>query len=276
MAVSKQWALIRSWLRRTYNREVHEFFRDLPEELDLDNSTGRSATKAVCLIGANDSQGIANIKMQIFWNLKEEAGIGGESHHDGVALGDPWSLSKLPQVQLWFYEKKSVALARNRQRKRVRVSWRIRQENITLIELERIAERIRNKFVRPTLYNFNTGLDIWNYIDKKKGYNFQLPCESIVESRQLISDVHDINDDIPTWNKLRKSTAPDNDFRTTRTERVLGKQVRVSPQRTETKCYFRYAIAKVQPYPNDIPLVDVSGKYYRCMFRADNETANPI
>ena len=67
MPVTKTWTFQRNFLRKTYNKEVNLWFADI--EPDLDNTTGRKAAKAACIIRPKDTMTTVNIKMQTFYNV---------------------------------------------------------------------------------------------------------------------------------------------------------------------------------------------------------------
>lgn len=265
MAVSKQWQLMRSWLRKTYNKEVHELFKDYPD-IDPDNASSRSTTKAVCLIGAKDSQGIAQQKQQNFDRLRERAGLKLENSHDYDYLIEE-SLRSKPQVQLWFKEKKSSAYQDNRNwAKAARFSFRIKEDWRLPGDARPTALKIKNHLVNP-LFHFTSGSKCASYMDKKKGYKFILYIPSEAEAKKVIGKVFDIMGDTPDWKQLRISDFVESP--TTTTVKVLGKTVRQFPLNKSTEVYFRYAIAKIDPYPRAFPLVDVSGKYVNAIYRGD-------
>lgn len=269
MAASRQWQLIRSWLRRTYNKEVHEFFKDIPADLDLDLdiTTGRSATKAVCLIGAQDSQSIAEIKRGIFRDLKEKAGLKAQQH-DYETLPD-FSFEGFPQVQLWFYEKYSKAKLEKRNMARARVSFRIIDDDWSKSKAEAMAQKIYNKFATPA-FNFEKGSKKAHYRDKQKGYEFILAVPDITEAKRVIEAVLDLKGDTPNWKLLNLSDKPDETFNVVESMRVMSKTVR-TVQRPSTRVYFNYAIAKVPPLPEDFPLVDISARYWNALIKRWDE-----
>jgi hypothetical protein len=266
MSVSKQWPLIRSWLRRTYNKEVLEFFRDLPADVDPDNSTGRSTTKAVCLIGANDSQGIAETKRQNFRELKEKAGLLLQQNHEFMSLpGD--TIEGFPQIQLWFEEKYSTAKLNRRQVIKARVGFRVMEEDWSLAEATNLARKIHQSFATP-IFRFERGKYKWSYRDKKKGYEFILCTPTEAEAKRVITATMALKDDTPDWKKLTQSKRVE-ERTTTETVRVLGKPVKLAPDRVETTVAFRYAIAKIPPLTTDYPLVDTSLRYWNALYRGE-------
>lgn len=275
MTVSKQWAMIRSWLRKTHNQDVIEFFKDLPPEQDPDNSSGRSTSKAVCLIGAQDSQNIALIKIKNFEYLKSKSGMLPQQSYPYASLPDPAVQGK-PQIQLWFYEKYSSAKSHNRQQVRTFLSFRA-NENLSLAEARGYALRIKQEFATP-IYHYDKGRLIFTYFDKKKQYLFNILAPVKSEAKDLLSRLFNVMQDAPDWSKLRTNSS-DEDFDKTEIITLLGEQVRIGPHRPEAHVYFRHAIAKIPPLTTDFPLVDTTGDYWNAMYHEPNpylaKTARP-
>jgi hypothetical protein len=261
MAVSKEWQMVRSWLRKTYNKEVYQYFKDLPSDIDPDNSSSRSTTFAVCLIGARDSQGIAAQKQQNFRRLKEMVGLGGcPPSHDyqripGIAF------SGIPQVQLWFLEKYSVAKANGRSKHphEALVSFRINDDWSSDAPAKAMALRIRDRFARP-IFKIDSGELKVTYFDKIKGYDFRLLVPTKEEAKQIIEATLDLNGHSPQWKLLKTHSSEDDSF-TRETVRIVGETITINSIRPKTNLYFRYAIAKVPPRISEIPLVDTSLRY---------------
>ena len=65
MPVSKNWSNLRSFLRKSYNKEVNEWFRDEPDPVP-DNSTSRKNAKRACLILPKETQNTALLKALTF------------------------------------------------------------------------------------------------------------------------------------------------------------------------------------------------------------------
>lgn len=272
MTASRQWQLIRNWLRRTYNKEVHEFFKDIPADLDLDFdvNTGRSATKAVCLIGANDSQSIAEIKRGIFRDLKERAGLITQFNHPFVALPDV-TVQDYPQVQLWFYERPRSAKIHDRLKNplRVQISFRVRDDNWTPSNAKALALRIKDSLAKP-IFHFMTGEFKFTYANRAKGQRFCLPMPSREAAKEVLEKVFALMNETPNWDNLAKSESGQEFPSSGKTVQVFGKTVKRHSNRSGVEVYFRYAIAKIPDLPNDVPLVDTSQTYLNAYYHEAN------
>lgn len=270
MTASRQWQLIRSWLRRTYNKEVHEFFKDIPADLDLDLdlNTGRSATKAVCLIGANDSQGIAEIKRGIFRDLKERAGLYAQYSHPFIALPEE-TVQIYPQVQLWFYERPRTAKLHNRKPLSVQISFRVKDDTWTPANAKALALKIKDSFAKP-VFHFMTGEFKFTYTNRAKGQRFCLPMPTREAAKDVLQKVFALMNETPNWECLRKSEGEENYPDSGKTIQVFGKTVKRHSNRCGVEVYFRYAIGKVPDLPNDVALVDTSQTYLNAYYHEAN------
>lgn len=263
MAVSRQWQMIRSWLRQTHNKEVHEYFKNNDEALD--NSTGRNTTKAVCLIGASDSQGLAQLKMENFERLKRRAGYY-DNPHDFVYLDSP-TAQGYPQVQLFFWEKYSSAKNRGYDQKRVRIAFRVDNDNWSEADMKLMASKVKAKFATP-IVSFDLGDKTQVYFDKEAKIQFKVPVNTKDEAIRLLDPVFELMGKPPNWNNLGESKRP---FHSSDdTIRVLGETIRKGPKRPNINCYFKYAIAKVYPHPEDFVLVDTTDTYFNALEKAPN------
>lgn len=263
MAVSRQWPMIRSWLRQTHNKEVHEYFKNNDEELD--NSTGRSTTKAVCLIGAQDSQGIAQLKMENFERLKRRAGYY-DTPHDFLFLDSP-CVEGWPEVHLVFWEKYSSAKARGYDQKRIKISFRIFKETWLEADLKQMARDIKAKFATP-IFSFDLGEKTQVYFDSKAKIQFKIPVNTREEGIRILDPVFELMDKKPNWDYLGEASRPMNSK--PETARVLGKTIRSGPKRPKVTCYFNYAFAKHYPDPNDYYLVDTTRRYWNAYEHVPN------
>lgn len=263
MAVSRQWQMIRGWLRQTHNKEVHEYFKNNDEILD--NSTGRNTTKAVCLIGAQDSQGLAQLKMENFERLKRRAGYY-DSPHDFVFLDSP-GVGGYPQVQLFFWEKYSSAKARGYDQKRIRISFRVEEETWSEAEIKLMASKVKAKFATP-IVSFDLDEKTQVYFDERKKIQFKIPVATREEAIRLLDPVFELMGKTPDWDNLGEAKRPKNSK--AETIRVADETIRSGPKRPNINCYFKYSIAKVHPYPADFVLVDTTRTYFNALEYAPN------
>lgn len=265
MTISKQWAFVRSWLRRTFNKKVHEYFRDLDPNIDPDNSTGRSATKAACLIGANDSQSLASLKIQIFQQFAENDG---EIFYS-IPASELWeySVEGEPQIILRFREQTDDAKRNDRYPIRGRVSIRISEDEISSeAGIRTWATKIRNEFARP-LFHYQKGKLKFTYQDKKKGYLLILATNTEDEAKEVIRKAMSLKNDTPDWDRLYESRSKRN-FSERKTKRVGGDTIVMPKLRPEGRVYFSHAQLSVDGVARNKVLVDTSGRFKEALLYA--------
>jgi hypothetical protein len=260
MPANKQWPVIRQWLIKYYNKQVNDYFKNLPKSDDKDSFLGKNSTKAVCLIESTDSQSLADIKRQNFRDVQSWLGaVDSSPIHSYISLPGE-SVEGEPQVQLWFREKNSEARRNGRERHpvRARVSFRIKEDTWTPVDAQAMARKIASKFAKP-IFSFAKGEKICTYFDKKKGFWFQLFVLNKDEAKNVIEAVLDLQNQRPNWNLLKMTESEH--ILVKKTTTVMGTSV-VEDPRPKTTVYFAYALAKVPPLPDDVPLVDTIGIYW--------------
>lgn len=233
-----------------------EFFKDLPPNADPDNTTGRSATKAVCLIGANDSQGIAQLKMEIFRDYCAQINRLVNVYQMPKADFDS-SFVYRPQVTCYFRQDLS-AVSDGRVPIRSQISFRLMtetSETLRELEVERLAKAVKRELGIAGGYRWTRGKMKVVYHDKEQGYFFQLYVSTEAEGIQVIRKMLDIQ--AHTYKEECVSTAtskksfPANPPKKT----ILGRLRSVPRQRPTASVRFTHATLSVWGLPNDIVLV---------------------
>ena len=101
MTVSKEWKFLVSFIRKTYNREVNEFFRDIDDEILDDINESRKAAKRACLILPKETMISALHKRFNFMYVCQRVQDRPEIY--GMPVQEAQELFKFkPQVQLFF------------------------------------------------------------------------------------------------------------------------------------------------------------------------------
>lgn len=235
MAVSKNWANLRSFLRKSYNREVLEWFADEPDPVP-DNSTSRKNAKRACLILPKETQNMALIKSLTFRYVVQRVHLRPDVY--GLPIGTLDAQRKYrPQIILEFLEDENDLDSEDLYR-RVdgRISFRLMNETsetISKAELTTIAQRIKTEFGIGNGYLWKKGKDLASYVDKSKGYQFQLLVRNKTDAKELVSKTLDINLDTPDWSKLsyKESDEPITTYPTIpETINILG-QIKREPRR---------------------------------------------
>jgi len=210
MAVSRNWSNQRSFLRKTYNREVNEWFRDV-EDAVPDNASSRKQAKRACLILPKETQNMALIKMLTFRYECQRTHLRPAIYGTPIGSFDKQRKHK-PQIVLEFRED-DLDVEAGFSPLDGRISYRLMNESsetITKTELTTIANRIKTQFGGTTPYIWKKGKDLASYVDKNNGYQFQLLVRSKEDAKNLIEKVLATNGDTPNFKYLsyKESDAP--------------------------------------------------------------------
>lgn len=256
MAVSRQWQLMRSFLRKTHNRSVNEFFRDLPENVELDNTTGRKAAKYACLIKPEDSQGIAQIKLITF--EKYVAKLDKLANVYSIPKPDfDQGFKYRPQVTLYYYQD-SASVPVGQSRVQAETSFRLineTSETLTNAEVNRIASKIKANFATGNGFRWSKGKVKVCYRDLANGYDLRILALSEAEGIDVIRQVLKIQDHTYDSDFVINATPKKTFPATPPKQMVLGRLRSVPRQRPTAIVRFTHATLSVWGMPNDIVLV---------------------
>lgn len=258
MAISRQWQLIRSFLIKTHNPRVRDYFRDLSAVADDDLSTGRSAARRTCLIDNDDSQNIALGKLLIFRDVVakdyEKPRFWGLDTLEYLE-----TVSHRPKVTLTFHEKKVDAFNNSRIPIRGVISCRLRDTDYTKTKVNALANTIYNSFVTPIFY-YRRGTLLYLYKDLALGYNFQLRVYSEAEAKSVITQFFTIQGDgTPDWENKLKLQSDNKNYSTRESEVIMGDVVYKPRIRPVGTVHFSYAELVIPGLSEPITLVDVTG-----------------
>lgn len=167
-----------------------------------------------------------------------------------------------PQICLVFYEMADEAIAPNR-RVHGEISYRIMgetEETLTENNARVRAERIKNLFVDPTLFEWQKGKEIVTYRDQRNGYDFRLRVKSETEARRIITQVMGIEGKTPEWERLTvhesKAAFPPNPG----SKRIYGEMRQLPVRRPVRDIKFRYAELHLWGVPKPVTLIDTTGR----------------
>ena len=265
MAVSRNWANLRDFLRKSYNREVNEWFRDVADEFPS-NSTARQNSKRACLILPTESQNSALLKTLTFRFVVQRAHL--RPHVYGTPIGSDQAIRKhKPQITLFFKEDLED-VAEGYSPIEGQISYRLMNETsetISKVELTAIANRIKAQFDLSGGYLWKKGKDLASYVDKAKGYQFQLLVRSKTEAKDLITSVLATNNDVPNWKYLsyKESDDPTNAYPIIPSPMTIlgkiGKEPRIRPIATTR---FQYSYCSIWGRSEPVILYDRSLTFY--------------
>ncbi|AFZ12629.1 hypothetical protein Cri9333_1744 [Crinalium epipsammum PCC 9333] len=269
MAPSRQWNFLKTWLRKVYNKEVHEYFKDLSPLDDPDINSGRSATKAACLIAAVDSQNMALLKMNNFYYVVQKSHLKPAIFGQTISSYQESTVPYKPQVLLYF-KQDGASVPNDKEPVTAEISFRLVKEThktIEPIEAKRLATKIKNIFTLADGYKFSKGKIICTYKDIENGYQIRLYVPSDTEAVEVIKKVlsiqdHAYNDDFFTSHIPKKDT-----INNPGKETVYGRLVSKRRWRPTAIVRFQYATLDIYGLDQPIVLVDRSGTYWGALER---------
>ena len=265
MAVSRNWANLRDFLRKSYNKEVNEWFRDIADEFP-DNSTSRKNAKRACLVLPTESQNLALLKTLTFRFVVQRTHLRPDVY--GYPIEEIEAVRKFkPQVLLYFKEDLEDVDSDYRPVEG-RIAYRLMNENsesITKTELTTIANRIKTQFGSVGGYIWKKGKDMASYIDKNNGYQIQALCRTKEDAKDLITRVLATNNDTPQWKHLQYKENEDtvNAYPTLPSNQtILGKLERSPRKRPIAQVRFQYSYCRIWGRSKSIYLYDRSFTHY--------------
>jgi hypothetical protein len=262
MTISREWQFQKDFLRRTYNREVNEYFRDVDPNQIPENISSRQAAKRACLIMPKDSQNMALHKQMTFYFVVHRAhlkpdiyGIPADTFQEEVKFR--------PQIQL-FFRQDAEAVPDNYTALTGQISFRLMNEtsqSLTRAELTRIANEIKREFATGTGYIWKRGKVKRVCKDSENGLNLSILCLNESEGTEIVRKVYDIIGKTYDPDKCTTVNPERNSENVTGTEIIIGETVRKRRWRPTANVRFTHAVALVHGKTKGIVLVDRTGRY---------------
>lgn len=266
MAVSKNWENLKSFLRKTYNKEVNEWFSDVPDDAP-DNSSSRKQTKRACLILAKETQSLALLKMMTFRYVCQQVhlrpdvfGINFDNYNQDVSFR--------PQVRLYF-KQDNAATADGRRPVEGEITFRLPNEtsaSITKTNAKILALKIKAEFATGNGYVWKKGKWKLCYKDLEHGIDSRILAISEVEGIEVIKKVLDVVGAVYDVDKLSviepKRSSENNPAST---ELIYGKSQKKSRWRPTANIRFQYAVLTISKLQYRIILVDRSKTYLNAL-----------
>lgn len=265
MPVSNNWLNLRSFLRKTHNKEVNLWFSDVDNEVP-GNSTARQQAKRACLILPKESQNMASIKMQIFRYVVQR------SHQRPSIYGAPKIATDTlrrykPQIFVYFLQDLEESDL-DRSPYDGQISYRLMDyssETITTAKLRSIGNRIKQEFGGEREFIWKKGRNMCSYTDWNKGYQLQLLVRNKTDGKELITKVLRTNSDTPDFTKMRYSEAdnPAQAYPSTKgTINILGETEKEPIYRPVCNVRFQYGYCEIWGKKEPVVLYDKSFKYF--------------
>jgi hypothetical protein len=262
MAISRNWTNLRDFLRKTYNREVNEWFRDVDDPIP-DNSTSRKQAKRACLILPKETQNMALLKMLAFRYQCQEVhlrpdivGVPYEPYQETVVFR--------PQIHLFFLQD-SDAVPDEKRPIEGQIGIRLVDEtSATMTEAKgrAWAVKIKREFSANNGYIWKKGKVKCVCKDPASGLDLQILALNETEGIEVIKKIYDLVDKPYDENLVRivdpKKTSVTNP---TTSSLVYGKQRKDRRWRPVGNVRFQYATLTVHGMQNRIMLVDRTRRF---------------
>ena len=249
-------------VRKVYNREVREWFRDFNDDDDI--STPRGTLRRGCLHLEDDPIALTLGRMHLFdmqvRRLAEQPilGIPNEFFHQAREF--------VPQIILYFKED-AADVETGFQAVDGIIRVRVRGEtsdSISMSKAQSLANSIRSNFATGGGFVWQKGRTMLVYTDKAKQYQLQILCRSESAGKNVVDRVLDIQGDSPNWEnaKLNEALEPGTTYPANPgTEVVLGKSRKRVRRRPVADVRFQHALLHVWGTEKPTVLVDRSGRF---------------
>lgn len=262
MPVSAEWQFLKSFLRKTYNREVNEYFRDIDPELIPENVNGRQSAKRSCLIMPADSQNLSLMKQINFYFTFHKAHLKPEIYGN-PADSFQEEVTFRPIIQL-FFRQDDEAVPDGYQPLRAQIGFRLMNETsqtITKTNLTAIANKIKTEFATGSGFIWSKGKIKRVCKDSENGLNLTILCINETEGTGIIKKIYDILGKPYDENKCSTVTPERNSVNVPGNRTILGTTVKEKRWRPTGNVRFTYAVALVHGLSKSVVLVDRTGRY---------------
>lgn len=251
--------LFQSFCRKYFNRTVKEHFKDVTNDDPdtLSRSVPRQLIKRICLHKDNDPIILTVGRLLIWW--VEAKGLFDEYIYGIPSTDFEITHTYYPQVKLHFREDKYQAANNNRRPARSEVSFRWREDDYSTTNINSLATKIVNDFTKP-LFFFSRGKKLFSYVDRTKGYFFNVTTDDESDAKKIIKQVINVQDPgEPDWDGKLKYHEDKINYLLPGTVRVLG-ETKAKPKKRPTAIVrFAYAELFIPGLTKPIILVDRTG-----------------
>ncbi|MBE9155385.1 hypothetical protein IQ265_00795 [Nodosilinea sp. LEGE 06152] len=256
---------LQACVRRWYNREVRNYFRDLniDDNWSPNLNVPRENLARACLHLDTDNLATTHLRLELFNEIR------GQAHrvpYYGIPVTSFQESRKFqPQIKLFFQEDLEdvdpdyCPIAGE-------IGFRLMgSASITKAQAATLANRVKLAFGNGgSGYIWRRGKDMATYNDWKKGYALQILTRSKSEARELIGKVLDVQNHNPNWANMNYSeneepmeaypTIPDRDT-------IYGELRRLPRKRPIANVRFQYALLHIHGVAAPIVLYDRSYTY---------------
>jgi hypothetical protein len=267
------WEHLQSLLMSYQNRVIRSEFNDLsPEDQDWDPDINipRGSLRVGCTLQDSDTSTITALRLWLFYGIMRKAsdfhppiyGLPVSTYQESVKFA--------PQISLYFCQDYE-AVPDGDYPVEATVSYRLIREtpaSLTESKARALANEIKNTFSPSHGYTWRKGKILVTYRDNANGYNLQIYAYSESEARELIQKILSLNEHTLENDFLTVHTPEQSNLTTPPHKTIYGKSRKMSRWRPNAVVRFRYAALKIHGLPNDIILIDNSGRHRNPLVRA--------
>ena len=245
----------RKWVNRAVNAHFRDVDNDNPETLSP--SVPRQAIKRMCLHKDTDTMTLTIGKLLMWW--VEARGLLDEFIYGIPSTDFEITHTYYPQVKLHFREDRYTAADNGRRPARGEVSFRWKEENYSTANITTLTNKIVADFITPVFF-YQRGRQLWSYVDKSKGYYFQMTVSDETEAKKVIRQVIGVQEaGEPDWEQFLRFHEDKRNYATQETVRVMGETIRKPKKRPMATVKFAYAELFIPGVVKPIVLVDRTG-----------------
>ncbi|GAP99125.1 hypothetical protein [Leptolyngbya sp. NIES-2104] len=221
---------IQDTIRKTINKEVMEWFKDVTDDDDI--STPRGALKRACTHVENDNNDMTMLRMLLFYMV---CGAMDEPRGWLAPEREIITMEGNPQVILLFAETKQSMKARKaKKRHTMRCSFRLLKEDFATsadeAKIDRLAMSIKRNF--PQTFKHQVAQTTYAYVDKANGYQLRIAAFQENDARDLVRKLLDCSlDQSISFDESKFSRASTKRRSTPPTKRILGETKRLGDRR---------------------------------------------
>jgi hypothetical protein len=255
-------------VRAIHNKIVKREFTDLanPTTEWIENyTTPRGTLRSACTVQANDSAILVVLRLFLFYVICRKARdfhppIYGLPAQDLYEQFDTKGIS-YPQIICHFSETRYDAANNKRMPATAQVSFRYRDSSISTTELNSLARKIKNLLATPP-FKWKKGRELYTYVDRSKGYYFQIYAYNEIEAKDIIGKIWDIQEvGTPEWDKRLKKHTDDINYTIQEYIWILGENKKKAKRRPIATVEFSHAEVNIPGLLDNIVLVDTTGTY---------------
>lgn len=263
MPVSNEVGHIIDFLKKTYNKEVRAWFKDLSNEVEdgayPDNATGRKSAMRACLITPKDTMNSICVKQMIFRYTVQKVH---ERPEVFTVLKSENRVNRKgkPQITLYFRQDTKDVVTEDGSPKKLplkgEISFRLMDKNVNDFRtypnalVTKYANEIKSKFITGGGYLWTRGKSMWSYTEPERGYQFQIIASNKSEAENLIRATMSIQDHTPNWvylNIVKAENEAEAFPNIPDKEKIFGETVEEPVQRKAVTLRFQYASLYVPP-----------------------------